>query len=202
MAEEARKKPFRRAEFFDLIMKIIEDKGLVPDGLCLDYALATSELKDGDLDTYAFDVQSNLDFGGNEGIYIDLGIWRYRDGKRVIEPLGTIKTLDESDDAMRLMGSLLGSLVAEIRHYVNAHLEDFDWYGYKVTTVYFDQKRNYGSYHPCDSREEAEKYVESSMSLGSVVGVKVYDNRARKEIKAVVKEGYVLTDTGYKEGGN
>ena len=59
------KKPMTTEELFHKILDILKDKGRLPE--ILDYSLA-----DGNpvpITTYEFELRSNLNYGGSEGIY-------------------------------------------------------------------------------------------------------------------------------------
>lgn len=132
-----RKKPMTTEEFFNKICEILKEKELMPD--ILDYALATSDPVP--MTTYEFNIRNNLDFGGSEGIYIDLWIEYYRDNEKVVNDLGTFKTLREDREGMQIMGKLLADFILGENAYVNANLDDFTWKGADVHPIDGDGKR-------------------------------------------------------------
>lgn len=101
------KKPMNTDEFFDKINGLLEEKNVLPD--ILDYGLATHSPVQ--MVTYEFDLRNNLFYGGNEGIYLDLWIEFYLDGKKEQHGLGTYKTLSEDDEGMRIMAKLLADFI-------------------------------------------------------------------------------------------
>lgn len=127
---------------------------------------------------YEFNIRNNLDYGGNEGIYIDLWIEYYQDNKKVLNGLGTIKTLREDREGMQIMGKLLADFIAEERDYVNANLDDFTWEGADVHAV--DVAGNTLSWgYTCRSMESAlNKKDELLEKYPSVI---VRDNTTREE---------------------
>lgn len=64
------KKPMTTEELFEKIQGVLKEKGKLPD--ILDYGLATH--RPVPITNYEFDLKSNLNYGGNEGIYLDLWI--------------------------------------------------------------------------------------------------------------------------------
>lgn len=79
------------------------------------------------LTSYEFDFVPIVNFGGSEGIYVDC----YLKGKfdasgRYSLHIGTLKTLETSLDACRIMGELCGALMYHERQYVNQHLHRYE----------------------------------------------------------------------------
>ena len=134
---------YTNVKIFKLIMNQLQSENRVPD--ILDYDLATHythELRD-----YAFDVIGHVNYGGSEGIYVDLfcqGNIGGKDGAGTYD-LGTIKTLRTDDDAFRQMAVLMADFQIAATRFVNAHLDDFTWTGYDID--YFragETERSYG----------------------------------------------------------
>ena len=173
-SKPALKRPMTTEEFFNTICDILKQKNLMPD--ILDYALATSNPVS--LTTYEFELKNNLDYGGSEGIYIDLWIEFYRENERIQKGLGTFKTLREDREGMQIMGRLLADFIVEENAYVNANLDDFTWEGVDVHPIDGDGKRLSWGYS-CPSMERAlEKKDELLKKYPSVI---VRDNATRKE---------------------
>lgn len=169
-----RNKPMTTEEFFNRICDILREKELMPD--ILDYALATSDPVP--MTTYEFSIRNNLDYGGSEGIYIDLWIEYYQDKEKVINGLGTIKTLRQDREGMQIMGKLLADFIVEENAYVNAHLDDFTWKGADVHAVDGDGKILSWGYS-CPSMESALKKKDEL--LNKYPSVIVRDNATRQE---------------------
>ena len=132
-----RNKPFTTSEFFNTICNILKEKEEYPT--ILDYALPTR--KEFPIPNEEFRLESHLAYGGSEGIYLDLYLRRedeehlkshFSEEDDKAYPLGTFKTIEDNQDAMRTMGILLADFLVESRAYVNQHLEDFNWLGYDV----------------------------------------------------------------------
>lgn len=123
------KRPMTTAELFHTICEILTEKGMMPE--ILDYAMAERFAMA--VTTYAFSFHNHLDYGGNEGIYLDIWIEAPKEKKGKFKyRLGTFKTLDTGREAMRIMGCLLADFIAEGTAYVNEHLDDFTWEGFDV----------------------------------------------------------------------
>lgn len=168
------KKPMTTEELFNKICSILKEKELMPD--ILDYALATSDPVP--MTTYEFDLKNNLDYGGSEGIYIDLWIEYYHDNERIRRGLGTFKTLREDREGMQTMGRLLADFIVEENSYVNKHLDDFKWEGADVHPLDGSGNRlNWG--YSCPSMESALKKKEEMLEKHPAVVVR--DNATRKE---------------------
>lgn len=138
---KTRMKPFTNAELFRLIWEMLKTE---PDtefdfGM-LDYGIASGDVVP--ISNYQWDTIGIVNFGGSEGIYLDL----YADGivdasgirKRV--PFGTFKTLRDDKTAFGLMGVLNADFVYAMRHFLNEHLDDFEWTGFNVR--FYDRKRD------------------------------------------------------------
>lgn len=170
----ARKRPMTTEGLFDNICKILKEKGKLPD--ILDYGLATHNPVL--ITNYEYDLKNNLDYGGNEGIYLDLWIEYTVDGKRCANALGTFKTLRTDDGAMHIMAVLLANFIIEEYAYVNAHLDDFTWEGADVYPADESGNRKGGGYS-CRTMEAALKRKdELLMKYNKVI---VRDNATRKE---------------------
>lgn len=103
------KKPMTTEDLFNKICSILKAQDKLPD--ILDYGLATHHPVP--IRTYEFDLKSNLAYGGNEGIYLDLWIEYFADDEKRTSSIGTFKTLDENKEAMHTMAGLLADFVIE-----------------------------------------------------------------------------------------
>jgi len=82
------------------------------------------------LSDYEFEFDALVQFGENEGIYIDCNIRGHFDEKEPpsrtqILKCGTYKTLGTSLEDMRIMGELAGALTYFAKEYVNSNLEKY-----------------------------------------------------------------------------
>ena len=166
--------PMTTEELFERINSILKEKGKIPD--ILDYSLATGNPIP--VRTYEFDLRSSLDYGGNEGIYLDLWIeYQVEDEKRRAA-VGTYKTLYEDDNAMHIMASLLANFIIEEHSYVNNNLDDFTWEGADVHAFKENGERvNWG--YTCGTIEAALKKKDELLKHHKKVVVR--DNTTRKE---------------------
>lgn len=168
------KKPMTTEELFHKILNILKDKGKLPD--ILDYSLADGN--PAPIRTYEFNLRSNLDYGGSEGIYLDLWIEYFNKGEKCQHGLGTFKTLYEDEKAMHRMAGLLADFVVEEHAYVNGNLDDFTWEGADVYALDDKGKRLSWGYS-CGSMEGALK--KKDQLLEKYHQVVVRDNATRKE---------------------
>ena len=121
-------RPMTTEELFEKINSILIEKSKIPN--ILDYSLATSNPIP--IRTYEFDLRNSLNYGGNEGIYLDLWIEYRVENEKRRAAIGTYKTLYEDDNAMHIMASLLANFIIEEHSYLNGNLDDFTWEGADV----------------------------------------------------------------------
>lgn len=96
------------SDVFETVCKRIESKKEMPE--IIDYWLAPSYAQQVLFDAKNFKMPMvNLDFGGNEGIYVDYFIDNVR--------FGCIKTLSANKAAMEIMGKLIGTFNFELSQY-------------------------------------------------------------------------------------
>lgn len=161
------------AELFTKISNILKEKKRMPN--ILDYGFETHNPIP--IMSYEFDLKNNLQYGGNEGIYLSFWIDYSEGGKVEHHSLGTFKTLREDKEAMHIMAGLLADFVIEEYEYVNSHLDDFTWTGADVQA--FDEdgtKRGCG--YTCGNMEAALKKKDEL--LKKYPRVTVRDNATRK----------------------
>ena len=167
-------KPMTTEELFEKINSILKEKSKIPD--ILDYSLATGNPIP--IRTYEFDLRNTLNYGGNEGIYLDLWIEYWVENEKRRAAIGTYKTLYEDDNAMHIMASLLANFIIEEYSYVNKNLDDFTWEGADVYPADESGNRKGGGYS-CGTMEAAlKKKDELLMKYNKVI---VRDNATRKE---------------------
>lgn len=186
------KKPMTTEELFNKIKDILKEKGKLPS--ILDYGLATH--RPVPIKTYEFDLINKLAHGGSEGIYLDLWIEYYVNGKKEKRRLGTFKTLHEDNDAMHVMAGLLADFTIEGHAYVGAHLDDFTWEGVDVHALDESGKRYSWGFTCCDMETALHRKDELLKKHPQVV---VRDNATRKE-KMFSQESNGLTSDNNGKG--
>ena len=170
----ARKRPMTTEELFNMVNGILKEKGKLPD--ILDYGLATYNPVP--ITNYEYGLRNKLDYGGNEGIYLDLWIEYVADGKKCANSLGTFKTLCTDDEAMHIMAALLADFIIEEYAYVNANLDNFTWEGVNVHVIEESGEKSKWGYS-CGTMEAAlERKDRLLMKYNKVI---VRDNTTRKE---------------------
>lgn len=108
-------------ELFSRICGRLKTKGRMPD--ILDYGLAARDTLP--VTTAEFGLKSSLDYGGNEGICLDLWVELPTDGGKETGRLGTFKTLHEGEEAMHTMAALLADFIIEKYAYVRENRDRF-----------------------------------------------------------------------------
>ena len=167
-------RPMTTEELFEKINSILIEKSKIPN--ILDYSLATSNPIP--IRTYEFDLRNSLDYGGNEGIYLDLWIEYLVENEKRRAAIGTYKTLYEDDNAMHIMASLLADFIIEEYSYVNKNLDDFTWEGADVHALKENGERMNCGY-TCGTMEAALKKKDELLKHHQQVVVR--DNATRKE---------------------
>ena len=167
-------KPMTTEELFNKIKSILKEKGKLPD--ILDYGNAT--WKPVPIRTYEFALGHCLDYGANEGIYLDLWIEYFVGTEERRATIGTFKTLYEDAKAMHTMAGLLADFIIEGHSYVNANLDDFTWEGVDVHALKENgEKVNWG--YACNTMEAALRWKDELLENHQQVAVR--DNATRKE---------------------
>lgn len=172
---KTRKKPFTTVELFNVINELLKKKGVLPD--ILDYGIeATNPVE---LRSYQFDVIGIVNFGGSEGIYLDIyadGIVDNSNTHKKIE-LGTYKTLRDDIDAFKVMGDLNAEFVFAARKFINEHLDDFEWFGFGVL-FYKGNSDQYSFGYTYPTFEEAKNRIVRELKRpgASVTRAVVVDN--------------------------
>ena len=133
------------ADLFNEIIKTVKMAEKWPD--IIDYALAESV--EG-IYNYQFDPHFTLCPGSCEGVYLDLAIygdWKLEAGKNEVLRLGTIKTLEEGDDAIRTMGILYAECLIAYNKIMSENLDAFTRRG-------FDMRFAHSALRVCDIQNE------------------------------------------------
>lgn len=133
----AKKSLYTTQQLFDIINQQLKEENLLPD--ILDYGL--SEHREYPVKTIEWDCIGIVNFGGCEGIYLDLYLYGNTGNDMEKIPLGTYKTLSRSKEAFKAMSVLNAEYVFALNDFVQAHIEDFNWTGYDVYFFKDDQKR-------------------------------------------------------------
>lgn len=117
-----KKKFYTNETLFNTIVSILKDKGLYPD--ILDYHLADHHPVE--IKNYEWDTICTLQFGGCEGIYLDVyAVGNIGRGKEKVR-LGVFKTLDTAREAFYTMAKLEADFIWETRDFVDSHIEEFE----------------------------------------------------------------------------
>lgn len=170
-----RTRPMTTEEYFQIIYHILCEKNKMPKEL-LEYGRAAGTPTP--MTTEAFDLGHHLNYGGNEGIYLDFWIEYGYHMQRQKARIGIFKTLWTDHETMHRMAELLADFLIEGYSYVNSHLDDFTWEGANVYPVREDGMPDGWSFS-CSTMEKAMERKDKL--LKSYPCVIVRDNLTRKE---------------------
>lgn len=183
-------------DLFNAVVGRLKKGGMYP--ALLDYG-KPSRWSGQEIDTPEFDLVSELNYGTNEGIYLNLFVsFLGPDAEcRFQHSLGVFKTLDESDNAMRTMGILLSDFTLEVRKYVRENYDLFDRRGYYVRGYREDGTRL--NYALCaDTLGTARSRMSEFTWRPDVYRISIFDKREQREVCTVARgEGgdFVERDT-------
>lgn len=158
------KKALTAGELFDKVNSILKEKGVLPD--ILDYGLSDGPDSPRILtsDWHCYGV---VDFGGSEGIYLDLwiiGLPEENTGGKKRVNLGTYKTLRDDIDAYKAMGALNAEFIFALKEYYIQHYKEYARKGFDIG-FYDGDKLCCGLVaEHIETREEAEKYTKELFS--------------------------------------
>lgn len=176
---------YTSSSLFTVVWEQLREEGKVPEDL-LDYAVPTEDFFE--FRDYGFDVLGKINYGGSEGIYVDLyfkgeiGDPQHRKGGEI----GTIKTLDTSDDAFRKMAVLMADFQIAATRFINRHLDDFTWTGFDIDYYqYGKEERVYGVtckgyQNVAEAVNEARRTLKASREKYRYAYALVTDNRTGK----------------------
>ncbi len=167
-------RPMTTTEFFDKLCGILKAGGMMPD--ILDYGIA--ERKGVPMRTSEFSLKNCLDYGGSEGIYLDLWMEYEEEGCCTRARLGTFKTLEDDRSAMRTMAVLLADIIVEGYAYVRKNSDDFTWEGFHVYALDSAGKKSAWHYECASEKQALEKKDEL---LGKYPAVIIRSNSTRRE---------------------
>lgn len=167
-------KPMTAADLFNKICDILKEKEAFPD--ILDYAAAEHDSIP--ITTYEFGMGNHLDYGGSEGIYLDLWITLYSGNEPQHKNFGTFKTLRDDAESMRIMGKLLADFIIETRAYISANRDDFTWEGVDIG-VFDENGKKLSWRYSCENMERALQLKDEL--LQKYPRVVIRDNASREE---------------------
>ncbi len=121
-------KPINTRDLFNKIYEILKNKDRIPG--ILEYG--SPAFNPVSLTNWNFDLKNNLDYGSSEGIYLDLWADYHSDGEIRKISIGTFKTLQDDQEAMRAMGMLLADFIVELYDYVHKNPDVFTWEGFNL----------------------------------------------------------------------
>lgn len=173
--EKPRKKPYTVSELFSIICGELKKEGRLPE--ILDYYSCPSGIGGEQIRTYQFWFEGSLNFGGNEGIYLDVYLKWDWDGMPVRKHAGVFKTLSTTREAMQEMGKLLADFIYTASSFVTDNMDDFTWTGYYVRGMKDGAPDKWG--YECATLERA--LARKDKMLSGYKSVSIRDNATRKE---------------------
>ena len=186
-----KKKTLYTAEsFFNVIMNELKSTGKVPD--ILEYAIPTRE--EIEFRNYEFDVLGYVHYGACEGIYINL-FFKGDIGSCISDrtgTIGTIKTLDTSEEAFHKMARFMADFQLLAMHFIEAHIDDFNWTGYDINYYKEGQtKSRYGyTLHGIKTMKEAITQAKKRFPTGGeYIYADVTDNTTGKTERIQLQRG-------------
>lgn len=196
MSTADNRKPMNTGDLFIRIVERLKEQHKLPD--ILDYSLPVTDRNCVPVMTDEFDILFHLNYGGSEGIYLDIyayGAVTEEDENKKYS-LGTCKTLHEDDSAMHTMAVLGADFVCEGRRYVREHSDDLRFTGFKVTL--FKRKEENGELKQmsgsvtCFSQEAVNTHLKKYFTSDSYGVVKaVVRNNADRTEKDIWKEDFL-----------
>ena len=146
---------YRTDQLFNMVNEKLMEDGLLPD--ILDYSLSSR---------YSFPVKNvvwdcvgRVNFGGSEGIYLDMYLSGDTDGTGVNGDhlFATYKTLERDDDIFLQMAILGAKFSLETYHWLGERLDDFTWTGYDIAFLLGGKEKYRVTCY--DSIENIRKYI-------------------------------------------
>lgn len=168
------KRPLTSGEFFTIINNKLKQAGLLPD--ILDYSLADS--KNTPLKSYHWDPIGIVNFGGSEGIYLDV----YASGNVTQEGapervhLGTYKTLESRKPAFQVMSNLNTEFVFTAIDFLNEYMDMFEWTGWSIQYYAPEGIRSFLVFNEDQMKAEVERLMKKSPII-------IVTDRATKKTK-------------------
>lgn len=166
---------------FEEIRDILEKEGKIP--VILDYFLDEYYRKE--IRSYEFDICMSIGYAC-EGIYLDLyldGELGYGEQQKV--GLGTAKTLESSDEAMRTMAVLGADFISTGTRYIKEHLDDFTWNGYNIAFLDESGKKIYEVSTSKSDIEAVKKLCRENFRKVNICAVRAFvrNNATREELE-------------------
>ena len=184
------KKLITTEELFNKIDKMLRtDRPELFERAEVDYGLATTHAYP--IKYYAWDTIGTVNFGSNEGIYLDLCCEGDTGNEIRNVPLGTYKTLREDIDGYKRLGDLNAEFVFATRKYVSENMDDFTWKGYGVARQTDEKEPRF--IYECATIERALSLAERIIKPASRILIR--DNATREISTYRVVDGKLEKET-------
>lgn len=175
---ELRKRPYTAKELFEKIVEILKENNEFPT--ILDYRSSSDLILQND----GFSLETELSFGSNEGIYLNIILL---DENHNRNRMGTFKTLYETKEALCIMAVLGANFVWNMRKFVSEYSDDFAWSGYKVYPVKTDGSIPAIIYCP-STFEAAMIHIKKQLKSNNNVQYMILRDNEKKEDSVIKRE--------------
>lgn len=176
---KTRKNPYTNEELFRTIVDTLKQENKYPT--ILDYHCPDNH-KTEEITSYEWDVKGDLEFGSSEGIYLSVFAYGNFNSQRKSIPLGTFKTLCESDEAMYTMARLEADCILIARKFLGDNIDDFTWEGF---TIEFASKKRL----PVFECKTFERAMERVTTFDAPFEYAVITDNSTGKITKIDKEG-------------
>lgn len=165
-------RPYTWDELRRVIEDICKEQGIVMYDK-LDYFTTSiyQDDKDEPIEDIEWNIVSETDFGGSEGIYTDFCVWK--NGKR--NHVWTAKTLYDGKDDYVKMHEFGARVCLAVMDYVDSHGDEFNWRGYDVG--YYDNGERKPYIWTADANRAMAYAKEAMATYGKAY---IRDNKTRK----------------------
>ena len=173
------------ADLFRIINAQLKEQNLLPEHL--DYALPayqpTRVLAD------EWDCIGHINFGGSEGIYLDLYLHGYVGDDNPDNGdvhVGTYKTLRTDKEAYIDIGKLNAEFVFALKDFVRNHPDDFNWSGFTVS--FYNGEDRKVTYYTDDAEAAVRLILRNTDKYDKAV---VVNNYTKEETAVMCNEDIV-----------
>ena len=127
----------KKITFYELGETILKEISLQVKKTGVDYATVSkyNTKLESNITNLNFELICKLDYGSNEGIYLNVYIEKYNENYTSSEPINfiTIKTLDATDEGMIGLSKLYGYLMLAFRKVLRENRKLLEREGYEMT---------------------------------------------------------------------
>lgn len=174
-----RKEPYGQEEFFNTVWQFVRKGREKEIDSFVDYASASKEYLYGKKEIVEdISFVCRLNYGGSEGIYLDVYAEKYTGNEMDRFNIGTVKSLNEDAETFEKMGQLFGRFVGKAKEFIQKNSVDFEFEN-TILVRSFDAEGNklLGVY--METEDEASEYIAMKKYPKTTKTIKVYDLKKR-----------------------